>query len=81
MLDDVTTKRLVWNTILFLLLSTVMAYIPLWGTDYPYVWITMTIIMVMILGVCIGELLVRWKFAYKEHKKKQRESNPILKKV
>ena len=81
MLDDVTTKRFVWNTILFLVFSLGMAYMPLWETDHPYVWILMTITMVVVLGVLIGELLVRWKAVYKEHKKQKESNNPILKKI
>ena len=81
MLDDVTTKRLIVSTLLFLVIGFAMILVPLYATDYPLTWMSMNIVMVIITGVCIGELLFRWKQVYTEHKKLRESNNPVLKKV
>lgn len=69
MFSDLSTKGVLWYTVAFLIGSIGMAIVPLSEIDFPpKIWILVNILLVVLSGLHIGELLIRYKKYYNEHK-------------
>jgi len=61
MFRDITTKKLIWDTVAVTLLAMIMTATPVKKIESPIIWILIAIGVVTMLGFHIGELLVRYK--------------------